>query len=379
MQDISLITEMIKILILPQSVEIKITKQNIQHYKNFGYQELGAVSVDVRHLNRWSKTIIKVICNYCNNKYEPSRHVIKTDDLENHDFCCSKCARLKVKKNLILKYGTDKIASIPEFKEKLGRKKKTIEEIDIMLNKCNLVRISEYIGVKNDLIGTCKIHTEKEPFRISLVTVSKGGTSCSLCTKENSIIKQRMKWEEVQKRFSEKGCILLSKESEYLGSATKLRFICSEGHVYKCSIDALKQDEHCYECGLIKRNKENHWNWKNGITSENDKIRKSKRYIRWRNSIYKRDEYTCQSCLSKNIELNAHHILDFASFENERLNIDNGITMCEKCHSNCFEGSLHSEYGTRNVTPKQLIEYIIMKRKSLKIQSKLPRVLEKYI
>ena len=47
---------------------------------------------------------------------------------------------------------------------------------------------------------------------------------------------------------------------------------------------------------------------------------------------YERDEYTCQNCGKTGGKLNAHHIKPYKDFPEFRYDIDNGITLCEKCH-----------------------------------------------
>lgn len=75
-----------------------------------------------------------------------------------------------------------------------------------------------------------------------------------------------------------------------------------------------------------------HHNWKGGVTPENTKIRASTSYRDWKLSVFRRDGFVCQDCLTLGGELNAHHIKPFAKFKNDRLKIDNGITLCKKCH-----------------------------------------------
>ena len=63
-------------------------------------------------------------------------------------------------------------------------------------------------------------------------------------------------------------------------------------------------------------------------------IRHSPAYYSWRNEVLKRDNFTCQICgeKPKDTSLHAHHIKMFAFYEDERFNVDNGITLCEECH-----------------------------------------------
>ncbi|WP_188017198.1 HNH endonuclease [Lentilactobacillus buchneri] len=53
---------------------------------------------------------------------------------------------------------------------------------------------------------------------------------------------------------------------------------------------------------------------------------------RWRNKVLKRDSYTCQHCGSTS-DLTAHHISYWSNDPVNRINVDNGITLCRECHA----------------------------------------------
>lgn len=73
--------------------------------------------------------------------------------------------------------------------------------------------------------------------------------------------------------------------------------------------------------------------WKGGITPLNDRIRKSIEYRIWREAVFARDNWTCQECgIRGGTDLHADHIKMFAFHPELRFAIDNGRTLCIKCH-----------------------------------------------
>lgn len=94
-------------------------------------------------------------------------------------------------------------------------------------------------------------------------------------------------------------------------------------------------------------------NWKGGITPENSKIRHSIEFRLWRESVFARDNYTCQKYKVKGGRLHPHHIKNFAEFPELRFIIDNGITLSDKAHI-----EFHKKYGYKNNTIDQLYEYL---------------------
>lgn len=76
--------------------------------------------------------------------------------------------------------------------------------------------------------------------------------------------------------------------------------------------------------------------WKGGVSKKNRTDRANFmvtfEYKEWRKKIFKRDDYTCQICGEKGGELNADHIKPYQTHPKLRLCLDNGRTLCVKCH-----------------------------------------------
>jgi len=82
------------------------------------------------------------------------------------------------------------------------------------------------------------------------------------------------------------------------------------------------------------------------ITPLRFQIRNSFKYRQWRSDVFTKDDFTCQECGRRGGKLNVHHIKPFSlilelnnirNFKealecSELWDINNGITLCEKCH-----------------------------------------------
>jgi len=93
--------------------------------------------------------------------------------------------------------------------------------------------------------------------------------------------------------------------------------------------------------------------WKGGITSEHLKIRASIEHRLWRESVFARDNWTCQKCLERGGELHPHHIKNFARYLKLRFVVDNGITFCKEDHD-----KFHKIYGKKNNTKEQVEKFL---------------------
>lgn len=117
-------------------------------------------------------------------------------------------------------------------------------------------------------------------------------------------------------------------------------------------------------CGCLHREKMTgikKWDWSKAHANENYKARRTSEYSYWRESVLKRDNYTCQCCGSTS-QLQAHHKNNFNDFVDQRYDVNNGVTLCRKCHVREYPNSFHAMYGVLGTTEEQFNEYIKIRK-----------------
>ena len=92
---------------------------------------------------------------------------------------------------------------------------------------------------------------------------------------------------------------------------------------------------------------EKHPLWNGGVTKVVKLIRCLPEYKQWRSDVFQRDNWTCKTCGKNGGNLSVHHIKSFHSIIvdnnilscedaikcNELWDTNNGVTLCEECHS----------------------------------------------
>ena len=183
---------------------------------------------------------------------------------------------------------------------------------------------------------------------------------CANCERKKNADKQRLSFEVVEAIFNNNGFILI--DTEYKKNTTPMACICvnhaSDGIQYR-SLEKVRSVGKCKRC-KIEEKRENR--------PVKDREKYSYEVKRWREAVFKRDNYTCQCCRdSKGGNLQAHHIKNFLTYKHLRFDIDNGITLCQSCHDPKIIGSFHHTYGTYNNTEEQLKQYIENKQQQFSI------------
>lgn len=149
-------------------------------------------------------------------------------------------------------------------------------------------------------------------FHVSPSTIKKG--KGILCSPECSRI-----W--ASRNNIKKICLECNSEYEVVPAIAK------KGHGNFCSRKCLSKWRSKNLSG------ENSASWKGGLTPKNALIRASAEYHQWRMDVVTRDNFKCKRCGETGGEIHAHHILSFSKHPELRFDINNGITLCDKCHS----------------------------------------------
>lgn len=93
--------------------------------------------------------------------------------------------------------------------------------------------------------------------------------------------------------------------------------------------------------------------WNPNLTQEHrERGRNFPEYFLWRLEVYNRDEFICQACFRKGGDIVAHHIKNYSDNKELRVDINNGCTLCHRCHT-----LFHKIYGSKNNSLEQLKEF----------------------
>jgi len=157
---------------------------------------------------------------------------------------------------------------------------------------------------------------------------------------------------EVKEIFEKEDCKLLSVKYNH---DISLLYIAQCGHENTIRLDKFLtgQGRKCNKC--CKPKGEQHFNY-NSLLTDEERIQNRNLYevIKWRNDVYRRDNFICKKCGStKGNNLNAHHMSGYNIDKQNRFNIDNGITLCKVCHND-----FHKTYGYGNNTKIQFNKWL---------------------
>lgn len=347
-----------------------------EHLESIGYNGFiydSMVEVNVIDLLPLSSVLVNVICDYCGNAFETSYRNIT--NLKNSSIglaSCKDCKHLRCQ----------------EIKRKSTLESCNIDPLYWDKNWLEQQYIINNMSAK-EIGKLCRVNTRRimrYVDRFNLVKLRDPNTILTKEFLENEYVKNMKSIFQVSKenRFSTQTVknmlirydIHIRTASEYMSNYYDLKggrkVRSAKAEVIWKSDDFrnkhLEATRNAFTYDLRKKMSaqkqgipEEEWN--GFLTNRNVLARGSFEYREWRAAVFLRDNYTCQCCgarSSKNnpVILHVHHIENYSSNPELRLCVDNGITMCNHCHSPQQLGSFHSIYGNRNNSKEQLEEYI---------------------
>lgn len=212
----------------------------------------------------------------------------------------------------------------------------------------------EYISDTSKL--SCRCTQCNETFNISWHHLQRG-QNCPNCTMEKYKEMKRSSLKEVKEyiRKNDLPVELLSKK--YTNAKQLLKFKCLKcNEIFNKRYDNLKSGQLCTTCGIKKRSGTNHPLYNPFLTDEERNksriLRYGKKYQNWCYEVHKKHKFSCKVC-NTNRNIVAHHLYSYSSHENIRLEVNNGVTLCQKHHI-----AFHKQFGYRNNTKEQFEEYM---------------------
>ena len=231
-------------------------------------------------------------------------------------------------------------------------------------NGCELIS-QDYFGASIPLEFKCRCG-ELASARFDTFQRTKRCKKCGYKLSSDKL-RQKLTIDDISKAFLNEGCILVTTQKEYHKSNQLLVYICSCGNQGQTRYHDFLKGSRCKSCKSKKLSElrkgkaipglqgDKNPNWRGDkLAKERIERRSYLEYKVWRENVYKRDKYTCQCCGdNKGGNLKAHHLDGYEWCIPLRLDISNGITLCDTCHND-----FHGLYGTYGNTKEQWLEYM---------------------
>lgn len=222
---------------------------------------------------------------------------------------------------------------------------------------CNCSRCGKEIKIAKSQYNRYKNHFCSEKCRgVKQSTEGSVEHNCDYCGKEIKITKSR--YDRHKNHFCSQHCLnkwkatKITSSCDYCGKEINQKKSNYDKHKnHFCSLKCLGKWRSEHVTG------ENHPCYNPNLTQEErEQRRKIEGYNDFINSVYERDDYTCQCCGKRGGRLNAHHVYGYAEYKDFRIDVDNGITLCEDCHK-----EYHKQYGRTSNDYKNFRKFLYVK------------------
>lgn len=253
-----------------------------------------------------------------------------------------------------------KIKESPRCKKcgyKAGSKKLSlnIKQLNEKLEKMNFVFISgDYKNAYSDIEVMCIVHNNTFHTKYSKLLKGYG---CVECAKESFYQKRSLDIHKITTDLKRINPTLKILDKTYKNNKAKINVECEVcGYKFQSNWSKLKIGRGCKQCAYKKRIGAGNPSYNPNLTDEERSMRRlylrGESMIKFREGVFKRDNYTCQICKKRGNKLNAHHLNGYHWFLEGRYDVNNGVTLCENCHK-----KFHDKYGKKDNTLKQFMEF----------------------
>lgn len=272
---------------------------------------------------------IELICEYCNKiftrnktkvmmvkKYEKFR-----PDYGKMNFCSQACSSKTPKKEIIKLLESNGLKIIPQ---------------------------DDYIGKDPIIYYHCPTCTHKTSKRRRSFAYKL--FDCEECQDDKVKAKRKDRFYTARKFLKDNGYNILTSESNFVNSGTKTKYsikaTCPKGHDSGKDLMELLRGilRPCKVCMLKEKNgpKCNLYVDGRNKTNKDERTKIGSLLKTWRKDILNKFNKKCNICSSSE-KLHAHHLNGFLLDEANRLNIENGVCLCQKCHI-----KFHTDFGKKN-------------------------------
>lgn len=169
--------------------------------------------------------------------------------------------------------------------------------------------------------------------------------TCVICGKEFRAVKD---YKNRKQKYCSKEC--WSKRGTIINHC---KYCGKEIKTYK-SVNKQYCNNECRNLAFreTQKGEKSHF-WKGGKTKASKLKRTSAEYKEWRKKVFERDNFTCQNCGKTGRDIEAHHIKEQSRYPELIYDVNNGLTLCHKCHKET------DNYGVKVQHKKQMIYYLI--------------------
>ncbi len=232
----------------------------------------------------------------------------------------------------------------------------------VNINKVDIAYVSEYFKSKDCILLTQEyidgdqlldyVCICQQRVKVKFKNFVKGSGMCEKCARKKTSESRSISISEMKKAFEERGCQFLLSTKK--GNNYLIEYICHCGHEASAYYSNFLRGHDCLNCKKHKMSGENSPNWNPNLTDEErENGRMIPGYEAWREAVFKRDNYTCLCCKKRGGKLCAHHKDNYSEFPELRIEVSNGVTLCEECHV-----EFHSIYSYKSNVSSQYEEFL---------------------